>query len=103
MPEPVEFVAETLRAGGVWTVGVDGAIAEFDPAGAAAHVEVTGSTVTASTVGGALRISLGPEVRLVEVDNTFVLAAPPSPEPPRTVVTDCGADVDSPGGLRCHE
>lgn len=75
-----EWVAELLRAGGMWTMGVPGACAELSGAGAHVASSADARTVTATTADGALRMHISDDTR------AFVVGRADRPEVPAVIV-----------------
>ncbi|MEM9201850.1 MAG: hypothetical protein AAGC53_09320 [Actinomycetota bacterium] len=78
-----DVAAGLTRAGGTWTMGVPGAIAEFDTAGLAAlelNLDADEATLTAVGSGGGMRLSLDGATRL------FAFGAEDAPEEPEAFV-----------------
>ena len=78
-----DFVLATLGddgvgAGGAWTLGVEGAIAEMAGPGDRFELRQAGRTIEACAAGGALRFALTDEVRAFTDPHGGPRAAPPA-------------------------
>jgi hypothetical protein len=104
----VDFAAAQIRRGATWTIGVHGAVAEFESAGAAVDVSpLLSGTVTliARTKSGAMRLRLSNSTRafaLARADRpgeafAVILATPTrgAAHTPATTVQCRGLDVDA--------
>ena len=101
-----DFVLATLGedgvgAGGAWTLGVEGAIAEMASRGDRFDLRRAGRTIEARTAGGGLRFALTDEVRAFTDPHggpraPVLLAVPRTSLPaPLTTVTVLGPDRDA--------
>lgn len=87
------------QAGGGWSMGVQGALAEFAVPGigpGAVAVRRSGRTVEAHTAGGGLRLTVTDETQAIATGGTVYLAVPRSTlRPPAAGLTVAEADPDA--------
>lgn len=100
--ELIQLVSRSMTFGGAWTIGIPGAVAEFEADAAPHHVATSGSTVVARTDTGAARIRITEETAAFVVEDTTtgsrrstVLATPITGAAPIDRVTILGADTDA--------
>jgi len=76
----VDWVVDTLAAGGGWTIGHRGRAGEFDPAGAEVDVERApdgaGGTIIARTSSGEMRLHISSDTRAFFVGEDAAAGAP---------------------------
>lgn len=107
--ELIEWARAALSDGGGWSIGVQGALGEFDPTGAT--VSVGSGEIVATTPSGAMRLRFTDDTRAffvgrvdaIRVPVLAVLASVTSGVDVRRQVTVLGPDLDAIDPRHCND
>ncbi len=101
-PQLCDLTEHGLRSGGTWTMGVHGAVAEFNANGASVAVHRDRCLVEAGTASGAIRLHIDSGTRVFLIDSAdpdrsgpLMFATIDPPTSPRHAITELGPDDDA--------